>query len=80
MPKHEDKICPRCARKFECKVGSISICQCNAVKLSEIESAYIHEQYIDCLCADCMKALRIDYHNNKLKNKIKKLMGLFSGK
>jgi hypothetical protein len=77
MLKHEEKICPRCSKKFECKVGSILLCQCTTVKLSEVEKDYISEKYSDCLCADCMKELRAEYHNKKLKNKIKKLLGVF---
>lgn len=77
MFKHEEKICPRCNEKFECKVGSILLCQCTTVKLNEAEKDYINEKYSDCLCADCMKELRAEYHNNKLKNKIKKLLGIF---
>jgi len=77
MYKHEEKICPRCGVKFECKVGSILLCQCTTVKLSEVEKDYISKKYSDCLCADCMKELKAEYHNNKLKNKIKKLLGIF---
>jgi len=77
MLKHEEKICQRCGQKFECKVGSILLCQCTTVKLNESERDYMREQYSDCLCAGCMKELRAEYHNNKFKNKIKKLLGLF---
>lgn len=77
MLKHEEKICPRCNVKFECKLGSILLCQCTTVELNETERDYIRVQYSDCLCADCMKELRAEYHNKKLKNKIKKLLGIF---
>jgi hypothetical protein len=65
MYKHEEKICPRCSETFECKLGSILLCQCTAVKLNEVERDYIREQYDDCLCAKCMKELRAEYNNNK---------------
>ena len=37
----------------------------------------MREKFDECLCAACMKELRAEYHNNKLKNKIKKLLGIF---
>jgi len=79
MPKHEDKICPRCAREFECKVGSILLCQCTTVTLTEAERDYIREQFQDCLCANCMNELSVELYNNNLKNKINKLL-TFGGK
>lgn len=58
MPKHEDKYCPRCQSLFECKVGSINLCQCSAVQLTHEERVYIAKLYDDCLCAQCMQALQ----------------------
>jgi len=79
MPKHEDKLCPRCARQFECKVGSILLCQCSTITLTETERDYIREQFNDCLCAKCMNELKSEHANTNLKNKIKKLLA-FGGK
>lgn len=76
MYKHEKKACPRCSIYFECKVGSILLCQCSSVSLTEEESDFMREQYTDCLCADCMIQVRSDYHNMILKNKITRLLGL----
>jgi hypothetical protein len=77
MVKHEEKYCPRCNTVFECKVGSILICQCTTVRLNEKERDYMREKFDDCLCASCMKEVRAEYHNNKLKSKIKRLLGTF---
>ena len=77
MLKHEEKICPKCNEKFECKIGSILLCQCTTVKLNEVEKDYIKEQHNDCLCANCMKELKAEYHNKRLKNKLKKLLRIF---
>lgn len=77
MIKHEIKYCPRCKHTFECKLGSILLCQCTTVTLNEKERDYMREKFDDCLCADCMKEVRAEYHNNKLKNTIKKLLGIF---
>jgi len=58
MQKHEQKTCPRCQSVFECKTGSIEQCQCQTVNLAEAQLGYIHARYDDCLCADCLEALR----------------------
>jgi hypothetical protein len=67
MSEHEKKYCPRCSTPFECKVGSILLCQCTSVTLTETERNYLHENYEDCLCANCMKELKIEFHQNLLK-------------
>ncbi|TGL75660.1 cysteine-rich CWC family protein [Leptospira jelokensis] len=59
--KHEEKICPNCLRIFECKVGSIQLCQCTKVELTRSESEYLASQYNDCLCFQCMEALAFEY-------------------
>jgi len=74
MGMHEEKNCPRCQNLFECKVGSISICQCTTVILNEAERDDIMDKYDDCLCVNCMLEMRADYHNSILKNKILKLL------
>ncbi|MHB1107404.1 MAG: cysteine-rich CWC family protein [Lutibacter sp.] len=77
MCSHEEKYCSSCNDVFECKVGSILICQCTTITLNEKERDYMPEKYDDCLCASCMREVRAEYHNNKLKSKIKKLLGIF---
>jgi len=59
MPKHEEKYCPRCQAQFECKVGDVINCQCNAVTLTQDEAQFIYTQYHDeCLCALCMEEMK----------------------
>ncbi|RYY54062.1 MAG: hypothetical protein EOO09_15765 [Chitinophagaceae bacterium] len=58
MACHETKYCPRCKSPFECKVGSISECQCNVVKLDEAQRREIAANYSDCLCASCLVELQ----------------------
>ncbi|MBT29945.1 MAG: hypothetical protein CMO01_09825, partial [Thalassobius sp.] len=67
MKKHEDKYCPRCKSQFECKVGSITLCQCSTVRLTNAERNYINMLYDDCLCANCMEELKVEYQNTLLK-------------
>ncbi len=74
MPKHEAKICGRCQTEFECKVGSIDLCQCTAIQLSVEENDYIKTKYGDCLCISCLHFLQAEYHNTKIKRQIKKLL------
>ena len=35
------------------------------VTLTENERNYLHEKYEDCLCDNCMKELKIEFHNNQ---------------
>lgn len=60
MPQHEEKICPRCQKNFECKVGNITECQCFGIQVSEALQAFLlNKGYEDCLCADCLRELTI---------------------
>ncbi|GAA4827429.1 cysteine-rich CWC family protein [Algivirga pacifica] len=61
MTKHEMKTCVRCQKEFECKVGSVTECQCYAVSLTNEERQYIYEHFEDCLCADCMLELKAEF-------------------
>ncbi|MBT1695636.1 cysteine-rich CWC family protein [Fulvivirgaceae bacterium PWU4] len=74
MIKHEEKFCPRCNASFECKVGSVGLCQCSAVKLSDAERSYTRERFSDCLCAECLKELKAELHNNSLKARLMHLL------
>ncbi len=76
MCEHEQKYCPRCQARFECKVGSILLCQCSAVPLNQDERDYMSGQYNDCLCANCMKDLKAEYHDNLFKGKLKNMFGM----
>ena len=60
MAKHEQKQCPRCGTLFECKTGSIERCQCQTVSLDDDQLDYIRSLYDDCLCAECLEALRME--------------------
>ena len=62
MPKHESKQCARCNTLFECKSGSIMLCQCQTVVLSTEQLEYISEQYEDCLCSRCLLEVRSEYN------------------
>lgn len=61
MCQHEHKQCPRCSKSFECKVGSITECQCYNVPLTNEEKVFIEERYADCLCRDCLFELKDRY-------------------
>jgi len=43
MRKHEQKRCPRCQALFECKSGSILLCQCQTVYLEPEHLEYVSE-------------------------------------
>lgn len=74
MQKHEEKVCPRCQQAFECKVGSVSLCQCSHVAVSEDERKYLQQCFGDCLCAGCIQALKADFHRKRFDEAMKRLM------
>jgi cysteine-rich CWC protein len=61
MCAHEQKICLRCSNKFECKLGSITECQCYGISLTAEETAFIESRYDDCLCGNCLIELKNRY-------------------
>ena len=73
MPKHETKQCGRCQTLFECKSGSIMLCQCQTVVLSTEQLEYINHRYEDCLCSRCLLALRAEYNEKQHARKIRVL-------
>jgi hypothetical protein len=78
MPHHEEKICPRCQARFECKVGSINLCQCQTVQLNDDERAYIQAQFDDCFCANCLLALKKEYNQRKFEGKFNRVYALYN--
>jgi hypothetical protein len=77
MCEHEQVHCPRCMKSFECKAGSILLCQCMTVTLDHDEREYIAKAYDGCLCADCMKHMKAAYHDGLFRNKLNKISVLF---
>jgi len=75
--KHELKYCPECNDTFECKVGSIALCQCADIVLTDAERDYIREKYDDCLCARCMKKQKAQYRNELFQTRLKAILGIF---
>ncbi|WP_246048049.1 cysteine-rich CWC family protein [Leptospira ilyithenensis] len=69
-PKHEIKFCPRCLIKFECKVGSIALCQCSGFSLSTEEKDFISSQFDDCLCRECINLTISEYNTIKIYKSI----------
>ena len=61
MCMHEEKLCPRCGKGFECKQGSITGCQCYDIALNNEERAFIEDRYDDCLCRSCLFELKNHY-------------------
>jgi hypothetical protein len=74
MIKHEQKICQRCKAAFECKVGSVALCQCSTIKLTPEERDHLAKGYSDCLCVHCMKEVTTAFHTQNFKNRLKRLL------
>ena len=72
---HENKICERCKIMFECKVGNILQCQCYGVVLNNDEQQHISKQYTDCICINCILALRTEFNTAKYTDNIKNNFG-----
>ena len=60
VSKHELKKCPRCGEEFDCKPGSIAICQCQAVELNRQQADDVAARYNDCLCSGCLTELHTE--------------------
>lgn len=73
--KHETKKCPRCESSFECKSGSILLCQCQTVILNAEQIEYMQTQYDDCLCSRCLLEVRSEFNAMQHAEKIKKIIG-----
>ena len=52
------KVCPRCGATFECMHGQILSCHCATVCLNEQQRAYLQKNYSNCLCHDCLMAIK----------------------
>ena len=75
MRKHEQKRYPRCQALFECRSGSILLCQCQTVYLEPEHLEYVSERYTDCLCAACLKRVRAEYEILHYTKQIDALVG-----
>ena len=63
--KHETKVCPRCGKYFECKMGDIHNCQCSTVQLTNEAREMVGEKFEDCLCKACLLSIQAEF---KLKS------------
>ncbi len=71
MPGHEKKQCPRCLSEFECKTGSVLLCQCSKISLTAEQLEYCNSQYEECLCIDCLYELRSEFNVLSFRQKMK---------
>ncbi len=70
MCQHETKYCGRCQAPFECKVGNILECQCYGVALTEAEKTFVAGSYQDCLCRACLEAIKLDFRQQAVDEKL----------
>ena len=61
----QTEICPRCKASFECNAGNIVNCHCSRISLCKAAMAFIKDNYSDCLCANCLKALNAELQGVK---------------
>jgi hypothetical protein len=75
MANHENKHCPRCNAPFECKVGSILLCQCQVISFTDQERDYIRLTYPDCLCRKCLTVMKHEISSSTVQEKMKVILG-----
>lgn len=56
------KVCPRCGATFDCMHNDILSCHCATVRLDALQRTYLMENYSDCLCHDCLKAVKDSFY------------------
>ncbi|WP_091207365.1 cysteine-rich CWC family protein [Mucilaginibacter gossypiicola] len=74
MANHENKHCPRCNAPFECKVGSILLCQCQGINFTDQERDYIRLTYPDCLCRNCLMVMKHEISTKAAQKKIRTIL------
>lgn len=58
------KVCPRCGVTFDCRHNEIMLCHCATVKLNAVQREYLKSHYSDCLCHDCLLAIKATVGND----------------
>lgn len=75
-----EKICPRCAQPFVCKVDQIELCSCAKSPVDVRVRDYIKLNYENCLCPVCLQetvvffdafSINPNFKRKKLQNKSK---------
>lgn len=74
------KVCLRCGVMFDCKHDEdFRSCHCTEIGLDAPMRNYLKENYSDCLCPDCLKAVQKSFNTGEInpcfrKRKIKKVL------
>ena len=65
----QEKICPRCGKKFICRHGLN--CDCMKIKLTPGQSQYLKDNYDDCVCLDCLKDISEEQYEKDNDSEVK---------
>lgn len=57
-----EKTCNRCGETFECREDSIVNCHCATIELDELMTDYIRNCYYNCLCKNCLEAVKNNFY------------------
>ncbi len=49
--------CPKCEAIFVCLSTDIMNCQCNSIKINEKALKFIKEEFLGCLCKNCLEEI-----------------------
>jgi len=58
-------------------VGNISECQCSGITFTDEEKQYIAKHYTDCLCRNCLVAVKREARYKPVKEKIQSILSIF---
>jgi len=59
---------------FECKVGSILLCQCQGINFTDQERDYIRLTYPDCLCRNCLMVMKREISTTPAQKKMRTIL------
>ncbi|MCF0205898.1 MAG: cysteine-rich CWC family protein [Bacteroidales bacterium] len=60
------KVCPKCGKQFDC--SQTEQCWCTKYEIPEDVANYLKENYLDCLCEDCLSSI-LKYKEKYLSGK-----------
>jgi len=70
MLQNTPKLCPHCQQIFQCNAADVSSCQCNGITLGDAAKGFIATNYSDCLCRNCLLAIKDDNNTMTLEQRI----------
>lgn len=64
--------CNRCQSAFNCREDRRDLCHCTHIYILPEIKNYIKENYDDCLCHNCLKEVKNNFHSSGVNPKYKR--------